>query len=168
MTISMQADSGLPALPREFYWKRHRCPFTEAEFPSIAVKRSAYSLRGRDPDFAPRYDGINPLWYSVVVSPFGFAAEESVYKRSPKLLFRDREALIANIREQQEMPDFSGLRDLPLACLAATRALGFTSFLRIPKHEIAGLALRTSWLYRELVEEGNEQAQNQVDRKSVV
>ena len=156
------SDNTLPELPKEFYWKTFTCPLTGAEFPAVSVKRNAYSLRGRDPDFAPRYDGTNPLWYSVIVSPSGFIAEEDVYKRSPKLLFRDREGLEAQIRNQPPIDNLAMLRDLPAACKAYTLALGFTAFLKISRYQIAGLAMRASWCFREWLEEGHEPAKEQI------
>jgi len=150
-----------PELPREFYYKAFTCPATGAEFKTPVVKANAYTVRGRDPDFCPRYDGINPLHYAVIVSPTGFAAEEAIYKRSPRLLFRDLKALKEHMRNQPDLPDFSSLRDIGTACRSYEIALGLTGFLRMPRYQIAGLALRGSWVYREWYEEGHEPAARQ-------
>jgi len=156
------SDSSLPELPKELYWKTFTCPLTGADFPAVSVKRNAYSLRGRDPDFAPRYDGINPLWYGVITSPSGFAAEESIYKRSPKLLFKDREGLEAQIRNQPQSASLILVRDLPEACRTYSVALGLTAFLKMSRYMVAGLAMRASWVFREWFEDGNTAARDQI------
>ncbi|MBN2081268.1 DUF2225 domain-containing protein [bacterium] len=150
-------------IPRELFWKTFKDPITGIEFQGLQVKSSAYSIRSRDPDFAPRYDGVNPLWYSVIVSPVGFAAEEQLYKRSPKLLFRDRDELVAQLRGMPPQNQLMGIRDLPMACQAFTLALTQSEFLRVPKYEQAGLALKASWLYRDWAEQGYEPAVKQAE-----
>jgi len=150
-------------IPRELFWKTYKDPITGIEFQALQVKSSAYSIRSRDPDFAPRYDGFNPLWYAVIVSPVGFAAEEPLYKRSPKLLFRDRNELVAQLRGMPPQNQLMGIRDLPMACQAFTLALTQSEFLRVPKFEQAGLALKASWLYRDWAEEGYEPAVKQAE-----
>ena len=96
----------LPPLPKEYFWREHNCPFSGQLFDSVAVKAKACIVLSRDPDFRPHYDGVNPLHYAVVVSPAGLAAEESVFKRSTELLFKDRRALLEvlrNARNQMEL-----------------------------------------------------------------
>jgi hypothetical protein len=146
-------------LPKGLFWKTLSCPVTEKEFQVLAVKSNAYSVRGRDPDFNVQYDGINPTHYGVFVSPGGFAAEEGVFRRTPKLLFKDLDAVKARMKELKNLPDFNVERPLPLVCYSYELALGYIPYLRLPLSEKAGLALKAAWMYQDLAEkEDNEQA----------
>ena len=139
-------------LPPELYTREFICPVSELPFQAVVVKSRAYSLEGRDPDFRPHYKGVNPLHYAVIVSPYGFAAEESQYKRSRQMLFRDREGL-AGLQSGGLREDFSGMRSLQLAARSYELAIAVHEFLRVPQYEIAGLALRGSWMHMECHEE---------------
>lgn len=150
-----------PPLPKEYFWREHRCPFSGQLFDSVAVKANAYTVRSRDPDFRPHYEGVNPLHYAVVVSPAGLAAEESVFKRSPELLFKDRGALLELMQAHVTEDGFCGLRDLAKVSRAYELALACAAQLRIPRAEVAGLALRASWINMEWAEEGYAPAAEQ-------
>jgi len=160
-----QHHAGLaqPELPKDFYWKRYTCQLSGTEFSTVAVKTRSFSVRERGTDFCPRYDGLNPLYYEIIVSPVGFAADEGVYRRSPALLFRDREGLVEMLKEQDALESFAQIRDLPLACRSFELALGCTAFMRVPRYEVASLALRASWLFREWAEDGYEPAARQAE-----
>ena len=152
------ADRATGELPRELFWKTFKDPLTGGEFQALQVKSNAYSVRKRGVDFAPFYEGVNPLWYGVIVSPAGFAAEESVYKRSPRLLFRNREDVLAQIEGMPPPTHLMGERDLAQACASYSLALQLTEHLRLPQAEVASLALKASWLYRDWADEGYEPA----------
>lgn len=156
-----QPEKERPPLPKEYFWREHKCPYSNRVFDTVAVKANAYTVRRRDPDFRPHYQGVNPLHYAVLVSPVGFAAEEPVYKRSPELLFRDREALLETLQTHMMEGDFCGMRDIAMACRTYEMALACTPHLRMPRSEVAGLALRASWVYMEWAEEGFEAAADQ-------
>ncbi|MCB1221057.1 MAG: DUF2225 domain-containing protein [Planctomycetales bacterium] len=142
--VTTVADSRLK-LPSEYYVKEYTCPVSELPFQAVVVKSRAYSLEGRDPDFRPHYKGVNPLHYAIIVSPFGFAAEEPQYKRNHSVLFRDREGLAAKLSGGLR-EDFSGLRTVQQAARSYEMAVAVNECLRVPQYEIAGLALRGSWL----------------------
>jgi uncharacterized protein (DUF2225 family) len=152
------ANRAAPDLPSELFWKTFTDPITQAEFRAIQVKSSAYSVRSRDPDFGPRYEGVNPLWYGIIISPSGFAAEEGVYKRSPKLLFRDRARLLELLDEMPPTSQLREMRDIQRACESYTVALQVVEHLRVSLSEVAGMALKASWLFRDWAEEGHEAA----------
>lgn len=161
MVPGWRGEDPRPELPKEHFWKKYTDPLAGKAFKAVAVKRGAYSVRSRDPDFGPRYDGVNPLWYGVVVSPSGFAGEDSLYKRSPQLLFKDVKALRDQIDGLPPLRDFNVVRDLPMACEAYSLALSMVDHLRLAKHEIASLALKASWLYRDWADEGHDAATRQ-------
>lgn len=150
-----------PDLPKDYFWREHKCPYSGKTFDSVAVKANAYQVTARDPDFRPHYHGVNPMHYAVLVSPMGFAAEEGTYRRSPELLFRDREALLEVLQMHMMDGDLTGLRTLAQVCRTYEMALACVAHLRMPKSEIAGLALRASWVYMEWAEEGEESAADQ-------
>lgn len=155
------AASARPELPRELFWKGFSDPLSGQSFEAPLLRVSAISPLSRDPDLCTRYRGVNPLHYGVIVAPSGFAGEELVYARPPKLLIRDREALLRGIARQspasggpaeagqalyfllsrERSPELvSASYELALACAAA---------LRIPRSELAGLQLRATWVLRE-------------------
>lgn len=150
-----------PPLPKEYFWREYTCPLTGLTFDSVAVKSSAYTLRSRATDFRPLYDGINPQHYAVVVSPIGFAAEDDLMRNSAQLAFRDRDGLIGLLRSQPVQGEFASLRDLATVCRAYELALSASGFLRIPRSDIAGLAMRASWMFIEWAETGQESAEGQ-------
>jgi uncharacterized protein len=150
-----------PPLPKEFFWREYACPLTGLAFDSVAVKSSAFTLRSRATDFRPIYDGINPQHYAAIVSPIGFAAEEDLMRNPVLLRFRDKDGLIGLLRSQPVQGEFNALRDLPTVCRAYELALSCSGFLRLPRSEIAGLALRTSWMFSEWAEQGQAIALDQ-------
>lgn len=162
MTSTPQLENANCALPKEYFWREYTCPLGGQMFLAVAVKSGTYSVRSREPDFRPLYDGPNPLHYAVIVSPGGFAAEEPVFRRSAQLLFRDRPGLAALVEAQPPPVEFSGLRGLPMVCRAYELALSCSGFLRVPRAEVAGLALRASWVNKELVESGAGVGDDQV------
>jgi uncharacterized protein (DUF2225 family) len=159
---ALRGKQALPELPPEYFWKSYKDPLTGKSFSAVAVKRSAHSVKSRDPDFGPRYEGINPLWYQVIVAPSGFAGEDALFKRSTQMLLRDPDALREHLEGLPPPRDFNVVRDLQMACEAYSLALSLVGHLRLARHEIASLALKTSWLYRDWADEGNESAARQV------
>jgi uncharacterized protein (DUF2225 family) len=156
-----ESKTGLPSLPPELFWKKYIDPLSGETFSAVSVKRSAYTLRGHDPDFAPHYEGSNPLWYTVVVSNTGFAGEQELYKHSSKLLIRNRSELMEFISGQPGWPEFNLERDIETACRTFELALGYTHFLRVSRYEIASLALKASWVYSQWAETGHQPAKDQ-------
>ena len=49
--------------------KTHTCPVCDEEFKSSAVRTGKAKLIGTDTDLRPRYQGIDPLKYDVIVCP---------------------------------------------------------------------------------------------------
>jgi uncharacterized protein (DUF2225 family) len=84
-----------------------------------------------------------------------------VYKRSAKLLFRDRDEMLTQIEGMPPPTNLTGVRDLAQACASYTLALQQAEFLRIPQAEVASLALKSSWLYRDWADEGYKPAEAQ-------
>jgi uncharacterized protein len=160
LEVSVQSTFGgqPPALPKELFWREYSDPLSDSKFQAISVKSSAFNIRGRETDFGPIYDGINPLYYDIVITPSGLAAEDQVLKRSPKLLFKDRDSLVTMIRQIPEETIWLQPRNVERACLAFDRAFACAEFMKIPRSELASMAMKASWVYRELVEDGDETA----------
>lgn len=150
-----------PPLPKEFFWREFTCPITGRTFDSVSVKTSAVTVRSRATDFRPIYEGVSPLHYAIIVSPVGFAAEEELFRNPASLRFRDRDGLIGLLQAQPPQGDFCGIRDIPTVCRAYELALSCTGFTRTPRSEIAGLALRTSWMLQEWADSGEAHAADQ-------
>lgn len=145
MSHNKTSEVGTDCLPADLYQKEFICPVSELKFTALMVKSRGYSLESRDPDFRPHYRGINPLHYAVIVSPVGFAAEDSQYKRSTQMLFRDFEGLARRLRSGLR-DSLVGVRSVEQAARSYEMALACYEFLKVPQYEIAGLALRASWL----------------------
>jgi uncharacterized protein len=150
-----------PPLPKEYYWREYTCPLSGRTFDCVAPKSKAFTIRSRGNDFRPFYDGINPLHYAIIVSPIGFAGEEELFRNPAHLMFRDRDGLFGLLRSQPVHGDFAGIRDLPTVCRAYEIALSCSGFIKVPRAEVAGLALRTSWMLQEWAESGNAVAADQ-------
>lgn len=159
--LQAPSNRNRPPLPKEFFWREFTCPVTGQVFDSVSLKTSAFTVRSRATDFRPSYEGVNPLYYAIIVSPIGFAAEEDRFRNPASVMFRDRDGLIGLLQSQPPPGDLCGLRGLPAVCRAYELALSCTGFIRTPRSEIAGLALRTSWMLLELAESGDTHASDQ-------
>jgi uncharacterized protein len=145
-------------LPRELFWREYSDPVSETKFLAVAVKSSAFNVRGRETDFGPIYEGFNPLYYDIVITPSGFAAEEQVLKRSAKLLFKDREGLVQQLQCMRDDTNWQQPRTLERACLSFDRAFVCVDYIKMPRSEYASMAMKASWVCRELMEGGDEEA----------
>jgi uncharacterized protein (DUF2225 family) len=140
-------------LPRELFWRTYRDLLTGGEFHSPAIRSSAISLTKRESDFRPIYAGVNPLHYSILVAPSGFAIEDSLIERGATSLIRDREALVDYLHGLPGRGDLCAVRTLADVAASFELALGCTPFLKLKTSEIAGLAMRASWIYAEWAEQ---------------
>lgn len=156
--------NNLPDLPRELYWKEYTDPIKETPFHAIAVKSNAYTVRSRGTDFGADYEGINPLYYSVVVAPSGFAAEDVVYKRFNQFMIKDRDGLMKLIKPLEAEARWLQQRDVQAACLSYERAFMCLEYMKLQHSEMAGLAMKASWVYKELIEEGDDSVRQRYDQ----
>ena len=154
------SEQPLITLPPGLFWKEFSDPVSEAKFFAIALKTNAYTVRGRGTDFGPIYEGINPLYYNIIVTPSGLAAEEQVLKRSPRLLFRDREGLLEELYYLRNLAAWQQPRNASVAAQAYDRAFVCAGYIKIPRSELAGMAMKASWVYRELYEQEEEGAED--------
>ena len=74
-------ESAYPSDEPFVFGKKNTCPICNKEFKNPTVKTSKARMIGSDQDLRPRYEGINPLKYDVILCPnCGYAALERYFK----------------------------------------------------------------------------------------
>ena len=126
--------------------------FTTSKVRSKFVKTISY-----DSDFCPNYkeDSVNGLFYNIFVCPdCGYSFSSDFSKYFPP---NTKELIEEKIRSQWVPRDFSGERNINEA-IQTYKLATYSAILKKEKHVIiAGLYLRTAWLYRMMANEEQEQ-----------
>lgn len=130
----------------EYYEKKVKCPVCNNEFNTLKVKAKACRVEKKDEDFCTHYNGVNPLFYEIIVCPVcAYSASENTYEELPqqdvKLL---KEAFAGRMVERS----FCGERSLTDAIDSFKLALYTANIRKVKSSMIAGLCLRIAWLYR--------------------
>lgn len=155
----VQAESLGPPLPKKkqdkqiinpehFFTKKINCPVCGDPFEGVLVRKSAYRFKGRDTDFMPYYEGVNPLFYAVWVCPSCLYAG---YKEDFCFLPQN---LVRKIKDHY-LPDREGLkvslwgeRDVLAALKAYELATATMEARGARESKLGSLYLRQAWLYR--------------------
>ncbi|MGM7634105.1 DUF2225 domain-containing protein [Bacillus sp. Hm123] len=133
-----------------FYEKQLKCPVCEETFQTTKLRNRFVKVTGHDTDLMPIYDqdSYNPLFYNVFVCchcGYSFSEEFSSYFAPGS-----KDKVIERIKEQWVYQDYGQERTIVEAINSYKLAL-YSGLLKKEKHlTLAGLALRTAWLYREL------------------
>ena len=135
----------------DLFGRPGKCAYCGFEFNTVQVRSKAYTVVRMDPDLYTAYSGTNPTWYQVVVCPrCRFAAD---WENFDKAVIKDKEALaeaLNNVMDPSEI--WTGERDIKLGIRSLELALLCTNYYRCRMYDIAVLALRLNWLYREYME----------------
>ncbi|WP_102694216.1 DUF2225 domain-containing protein [Rummeliibacillus pycnus] len=130
-----------------YYEKQIECIHCKKKFKSMKVRSNFVKVKETESDFHPIYENdINPLLYNVFVCEHcGFSFTEDFAKYfAPGVM----EAIDEQITSHWIPHNFSGERSIADALQAYKLAL-VCGDLKKEKHiALAGLALRTAWLYR--------------------
>lgn len=132
-------------LPEELYPKRHTCPCCGAVFASAAVRSRFARVVRTDTDFCPHFEGVNPLFYEVVVcEACGYAFDELDSEPLNPAARR-----IARERCAGAPPrGFGGPRGLEQAVAAHRLALGCQEAVEARPSVRARTCLKLAWFYR--------------------
>jgi len=131
-----------------FYQQEKDCPVCERKFTVTRVRTSHCIVDKRDEDFCIHYQGINPYLYAVWVCPYcGYAASENIFSEINK---EGKEIIALALKGKEIKINFSGERPIEIG-IASYKLAIYCCELQEYKHSIlAGLYLKTAWLYREL------------------
>ncbi|WP_050182959.1 DUF2225 domain-containing protein [Domibacillus robiginosus] len=133
-----------------FYDKSMKCPHCKLSFNTTKVRKSAIKVIGHDTDLKPLYEagGVNPLFYNVhVCMHCGYSFTEDF---TPYFAPGTAEVLKASVSDHWVKQDFSGER-LPVKAIKSYKLALYSGVLKKEKHlTLAGLALRTAWIYRDM------------------
>lgn len=138
-----------------YYEKQIECIHCKKKFKSTKVRAKFVKVKETESDFHPIYENdINPLFYNVFVCEhcgFSFTEDFSKYF-APGL----KEIIDEKISSHWKAHKFSGERTIDNALQAYQLGL-VCGNLKKEKHiTLAGLALRTAWLYRSIKNETQE------------
>ncbi|OES46523.1 DUF2225 domain-containing protein [Domibacillus iocasae] len=132
------------------YNKEMKCPHCQKSFTTTKVRKSTIKVAGQDTDLKPLYEAgqINPLFYNVhVCFHCGYSFTEDF---TPYFAPGTAEVLKASVSDHWVEQDFSGERS-PSKAIKSYKLALYSGVLKKEKHlTLAGLALRTSWIYRDI------------------
>ncbi|KAB7706974.1 DUF2225 domain-containing protein [Bacillus aerolatus] len=139
-----------------FYEKQETCHLCQHSFQSTKLRNRFVKLAGRDTDLKPLYidSEMNPLLYNVKVCPlcgYSFTDDFSNFF-APGTKNELKEKVSGNWKSQ----DYGKQRTIHQAINSYKLAL-YSGLIKKEKHlTLAGLALRTAWLYRDSANEEEE------------
>lgn len=140
-----------PLFDRKYECKVCKQPFTTKKIRSKFIKVESY-----DTDFMPKYtsEEVNPLLYYVNVCPYcGYSSTDDF---SPYFAPGTLEDIYAKVCDHWKPHDFSDQRTIQEAIQTYKLAI-YCAQLKKEKHILlAGLCIRTAWLYRLLHMEKEE------------
>lgn len=132
------------------YHKTMNCPHCQQSFSITKVRKSAVKVIGQDTDLKPLYEAgeVNPLFYNVHVCMhcgYSFTEDFTSYFAPGTA-----EVLKASVSDHWVEQDFSGERS-PAKAIKSYKLALYSGVLKKEKHlTLAGLALRTAWIYRDM------------------
>lgn len=139
------------------YDKKLQCPICSTNFISKKVRSKFIKVNTYDTDFCPIYEdgSVNGLLYNIFVCPScGYSFSEDFSKYFPPLT---KEEILEKIASHWMPHNFSEERAIP-AALQTYKLAAYAASLKKEKHiVIAGLHLRTAWLYRMMNKQEKEQ-----------
>jgi uncharacterized protein len=139
-----------------FYEKKVQCLACKHSYSTTKIRSRFVKVKGHDSDFCPVYgsDELNPLLYNVSVCPqCGFSYTDEFTKYIVPVLKTDLEKKISRHWQPQ---DYGDIRSIDEAIKTYKLAAYCALIKKEKKITIAGLYLRTAWLYRKTNEEEQE------------
>lgn len=153
--------TGVPEIQEKdlVYDRSQKCPVCDNDFSSKVMKSGKVKLEGTDPDLRPKYDGVDPLKYDVIVCPkCGYAALTRYFKTilssQSKMI---REKISQNIQIKPNTGDIYTYEEamerykLALACAIVKQAKA---------SEKAYICLKSAWVMRGQAEHLDEATEN--------
>lgn len=130
-----------------YYDKKVNCIHCKKNFTTTKIRKSTTKITVTDTDFKPTYISVNPIFYNVFVCEHcGLAFTEDFSTYFPP---GTKESIETRICQHWIPHSFSGERTLNQAIQSYQLAI-ICGEIKKEKHVLlAGLALKTAWLYRE-------------------
>ena len=139
-----------------FYQKSIECIYCKNTFQSTKIRARFIKLSHHETDFRPVYtdESINPLLYNVNVCPeCGFSFTEDFTRYIVPVIQNEIQEKLTNNWSRQ---DFGGNRSVEEALKTYKLAILAGTLKREKSITLAGLYLRTAWLYRSLPDKNQE------------
>ncbi|AZR73579.1 hypothetical protein BBF96_09365 [Anoxybacter fermentans] len=138
-----------------FYKKKVTCPICLIEFETTLVKSHKCIPSDRDTDFCNYYSDVIPYLYDIWVCPqCYYAAPKSIFNKIKK----DEINAIAEILAKSNLKlNPLGERKPKQALIYFKLALLCMSYREVPASTIAGVCLKTAWIYRLLKDSEKEE-----------
>jgi uncharacterized protein len=133
-----------------YYNKEIQCLACRHSYSTTKIRSRFVKVEGHESDFCPLYgsDEISPLLYNVSVCPrCGFSFTDEFSKYIVPVLKNDLEMKISRHWQPQ---DYGGIRTMEEAIKTYKLAAYCALIKKEKKITVAGLYLRTAWLYRKL------------------
>lgn len=129
-----------------YYKKTLKCPVCLFEFSSTRIKTKAVKIKSKDEDFCNHYEDYNPLYYEIFICPnCGYGASNNSFDSIDE---REKFILAEAFKGREVERDFGGIRN-HIDALDSFKIAVFTANLKKARYSIiAGLSLKTAWLYR--------------------
>lgn len=129
-----------------YYKKLLQCPICLFEFYTTKIKMRAVKIQGKDEDFCTYYKDYNPMYYEIFICPnCGYGASENSFK---DINHSEKRTLMEAFVGREVGRDFGGLRTHKDALDSFKIALYTANIKKGRKSLMAGLALKTAWMYR--------------------
>lgn len=129
-----------------YYKKTLKCPVCLFKFSSTRIKTKAVKVISKDEDFCNHYEDYNPLYYEIFICPScGYGASSNSFDAIDE---REKAILAEAFKKREVGRDFGGIRN-HIDALDSFKIALFTANLKRARCSIiAGLSLKTAWLYR--------------------
>lgn len=136
-----------------YYKKSLQCPVCLFEFSTTKIKVSAVKMEHKEEDFCVHYEGHNPIFYEIFICPnCGYGASENSFKDMSDI---EKNILMEAFADREVGRDFCGIRTHKDALDSFKIALYTANIKKARKSILAGLALKTAWMYR-YIKDDNE------------
>lgn len=135
-------------LTNQFYEKEATCPVCLTTFNAVVIKSNKCIPSGKDSDFRFIYKDVTPYLYDIWVCPeCHYAAPKNIFNK-----IKEEEVLkIAEVLSKGHLRlNPLGEREFSEALLCNKLALLCMSYRKVPVSLIAGVCLKTAWIYRTL------------------
>lgn len=150
-----------------YYEKQVECIHCKRKFKTLKVRSTFVKVKETESDFHPIYENdVNPLLYNVFVCEhcgFSFTEDFSKYFGPGQ-----KEEIDEKISSHWKTHNFSGERTIADALQAYQLGLVCGNIKKEQPITLAGLALRTAWLYRSIGKEEQEKRFMEISRNQYI
>jgi len=138
-----------------YYTKQVECLYCRKKFNTTKIRSKFVKLQSQESDFQPVYaNEINPLYYyTFVCEHCGFSFTEDFNKYFAPTI---KEQIEAHIASKWVSRSYGGERKIEEAISANKLAYLSGSIKKEKSITLAGITLRTAWLYRNIGDEEQE------------